>query len=72
MCFEPETNLEGEGEKEGEGMADEQIRNELQISISGVQATLQFTNEDETRTRMKSVLKALQRLEKEWEGGRKG
>lgn len=40
----------------------ESIRQDLQIAISGVQATLELTNEDETRTHMKTVLKALQRI----------
>lgn len=49
----------------------ETIRQDLQIAISGVQSTIEHTNEDETRTRMKTVLKALQRTSRELELDRK-
>jgi len=68
MCLEPESNLGGESE---DGGSDASIRNELQLSISGVQATLEFTNEDDTRIRMRAVLKSLQRLQHHFEARRK-
>jgi hypothetical protein len=51
---------------------DEQIRNELQICISGVQSTIEFTNEDETRTRSKTILKSLQRLAHQFDKSKGG
>lgn len=48
------------------------MRNQLQIAISGTQLTIEDTNEDETRTQAKHVLKALQRMKRHLDAQKKG
>ena len=46
------------------------IRNQLQVAMSGEQATIEQTNEDDTRVRAKTILSALQRISRELDRSR--
>lgn len=59
MCLEPET--------ESESANHERDRQDLEAAILAVQTTIEHTLEEDTRVRMRTVLKALQRVASRFE-----